>query len=59
MHADTDVRLCRSGGRGQSGLDLATRPLLPQRDGTAPIPVNDVERVLAEIDPDYRSVAFL
>jgi hypothetical protein len=46
---------------GQSGLDLATRPLLPQHDGTALILANDVERVLADIDADYggRSVELL
>jgi hypothetical protein len=32
---------------------LATRPLLPQHDGTALILANDVERVLADIDADY------
>jgi hypothetical protein len=31
---------------------LATRPLLPQHDGTALILANDVERVLADIDAD-------
>src|SRR5882724_5599535 len=46
---------------GESGLHLATRPLLPQHDGTALILANDVERVLADIDADYggRSVEFL
>src|SRR5258708_2914880 len=46
---------------GESGLHLATRPLLPQHDGTALILANDVERVLADIDADYggRSVEFM
>jgi hypothetical protein len=46
---------------GESGLHLATRPLLPQHDGSAPILANDVERVLADIDADYggRSVELL
>src|ERR1700751_2410034 len=46
---------------GQSSLDLATRPLLPQYDSTALILANDVERVLADIDADYigRSVELL
>src|SRR4030081_3958880 len=46
---------------GESGLHLATRPLLPQHDGTALILANDVERVLADIDADYggRGVEFL
>jgi hypothetical protein len=32
---------------GESGLHLATRPLLPQHDGTALILANDVERTHA------------
>jgi hypothetical protein len=46
---------------GESGLNLATRPLLPQHDGTALILPDDVERVLADIDADYggRGVEFL
>jgi hypothetical protein len=46
---------------GESGLHLATRPLLPQHDGSAPFLANDVERVLADIDADYsgRSVQLL
>src|SRR5215470_5238807 len=38
---------------GEPGLHLATRPFLPQHDGTALILANDVERVLADIDADY------
>src|SRR5260370_290937 len=38
---------------GERGLHLATRPLLPQHDGTALILANDVERVLADIDADH------
>jgi hypothetical protein len=38
---------------GESGPHLATRPLLPQHDGTALILADDVERVLADIDADY------
>jgi hypothetical protein len=52
----------RHGGRLASrGFHLATRPLLPQHDGTALILANDVERVLADIDADYggRNVEFL
>jgi hypothetical protein len=56
LHADPTRRQI-----GKSGLHLATRPLLPQHDGTAPILANDVERVLADIDADYggRSVELL
>src|SRR5216684_2730138 len=56
LHADPTRRQI-----GESGLHLATRPLLPQHDGTALILANDVERVLADIDADYggRSVEFL
>jgi hypothetical protein len=45
---------------GEPGLHLATRPLLPEHDGTALILANDVERVLADIDADYggRSLEF-
>src|SRR4029077_8130078 len=48
LHADPTQRQI-----GESGLHLATRPLLPQHDGTALILANDVERVLADIDADY------
>jgi hypothetical protein len=46
---------------GEPRFHLAMRPLLPQHDGTALIPANDVKRVLADIDADYggRSVEFL
>ena len=56
LHADPTRRQI-----GQSSLDLATRPLLPQYDSTALILANDVERVLADIDADYigRSVELL
>jgi hypothetical protein len=56
LHADSTRRQI-----GESGLHLATRPLLPQHDGTAPILANDVERVLADIDADNgrRSVELL
>src|SRR5580700_5915178 len=37
---------------GQTGLHLATRPLLTQRNCTALIETYDVERVLADIDAD-------
>jgi hypothetical protein len=55
-HADSTGRQI-----GESGLHLATRPLLPQHDGTAPILANDVKRVLADINADYggRSVELL
>src|SRR5258708_16227941 len=48
LHADPTRRQI-----GESGLHLATRPLLPQHNGTALILANDVERVLADIDADY------
>src|SRR6516162_4347591 len=48
LHADSTRRQI-----GESGLHLATRPLLPQHDGTALILADDVERVLADIDADY------
>src|SRR5258706_14515392 len=56
LHADPTRRQI-----GESGLHLATRPLLPQHDGTALILANDVERVLADINADYggRRVEFV
>jgi hypothetical protein len=58
LHADPTRRQI-----GESGLHLATRPLLPQHDGTAEILANDVKRVLADINADYggrgRSLEFL
>src|ERR1700682_689842 len=56
LHADpTRRQIC------ESGLQLATRPLLPQHNGTALILADDVERVLADIDADHggRNVEFL
>jgi hypothetical protein len=38
---------------GEQRFHLATRPLLPQRDGAARIVAHDVERVLADIDADH------
>jgi hypothetical protein len=38
---------------GKPRFHLATRPLLPQRDGAARIVAHDVERVLANIDADH------
>ena len=38
---------------GKARFHLATRPLLPQHNCTAPIEANDVECVLANIDADY------
>jgi hypothetical protein len=38
---------------GEPRFHLATRPLLPQRDGAARIVAHDVERVLADIDADH------
>ncbi len=38
---------------GEPRFHLATRPLLPQHDGAPCIVVYDVERVLADIDPDH------
>src|SRR5258708_31368153 len=48
LHADPTRRQI-----GEPGLHLATRPLLPQHEGTALILAKDVERVLADIDADY------
>jgi len=43
--------------RQGDGLEVVSepdqRPLLPQHDRAAVIETDDVERVLAEIDPDY------
>ena len=47
LHADPTRRQI-----GEPGLHLATRPLLPQHDGTAEILANDVKRVLADINAD-------
>jgi len=47
LHADPTRRQI-----GESGFHLATRPLLPQHDGTALIRASDVERVLPDIDTD-------
>jgi len=38
---------------GEPRFHLATRPLLPQHDSAARIVTHDVERVLADIDPDH------
>jgi hypothetical protein len=38
---------------GKARFHLATRPLLPLHNCTAPIEANDVECVLANIDADY------
>ena len=62
MRADARLRADQTRRHvGEPGLHLTTRPLLPQHDGTALIPANDVGRVLADIDADYgrRSVEFL
>jgi len=42
---------------GDPSFYLATRPLLPQHDRTALIKAYDVERVLADINADYRDSA--
>src|SRR3974390_2608990 len=42
---------------GEPRFNLATRPLLPQHDRTAPIVAHDVERVLADIDADHGDCA--
>jgi hypothetical protein len=42
---------------GEPGFRLATRPLLPQHQGSAPILANDVERVLPDIDADHGDFA--
>src|SRR5215470_3611209 len=52
----------RHGGRlAEPCFHLATRPLLPQHDGSALIVAHDVERILAYIDADdgNRSTEFL
>jgi hypothetical protein len=48
LHADQARRHI-----GESCFNLATRPLLTQRDCTAFIKTNDMERVFADIDADY------
>ena len=48
LHADQARRHI-----GEPRFDLATRPLLTQRDCTAFIKTNDMEPVLADIDADY------
>jgi hypothetical protein len=42
---------------GEPRFDLAARPLLPQHDAAAPILADEVERILADIDPDYGDFA--
>src|ERR1700674_1260119 len=56
FHADQARRYI-----GGPRLPLATRPLLPQRDGAARIVAHDVERVLADIDADHgdRGIGYL
>src|SRR5207245_1082169 len=44
LHADQAWRHI-----GEPCFDLATRPLLPQHDGTAPVLAYEVKRVLADI----------
>ena len=48
FHADQARRYV-----GEPRFHLATRPFLPQHDGTARIVAHDVERVLADIDADH------
>jgi hypothetical protein len=48
LHADQARR-----NIGESCFNLATRPLLTQRDCTGFIKTNDMERVLTDIDADY------
>ncbi len=43
---------------GKARLDLAAWPLLPQYDRSALIEPDDVERVLADIDPMVVTVEF-
>ena len=53
MRADAGLHADPTGRQiGKPGLHLATRPVLPQHDGTAPILANAVERVLTDIDAD-------
>src|SRR5262249_35276644 len=42
---------------GEPRFDLAARPLLPQHDAASPILADEVERILADIDPDYGDFA--
>ena len=48
LHADPTRRQI-----GEPGRHLATRPLLPQHDGTTIIVADNVERLFADIDTDY------
>jgi hypothetical protein len=38
---------------GKSGLNLTTRPFLPQNDRTSLVEANNMKRVLADIDADH------
>jgi len=54
MGTDTGLHADQAGWHiGEPCLHLATRPLLPQRDGPTPIQADDVERILANIDTDH------
>src|SRR5262245_65012476 len=48
LHADQAWRYI-----GEPAFKLATRPLLPQHDATAPVLAYEVKRVLADIDADH------
>jgi hypothetical protein len=52
LHADQARRQF-----GEPGFHLATRPLLPQRQSSAPILADEVKRVLADIDADHGNCA--
>src|SRR5271155_1279265 len=58
MRADTGFHADQARWHvGKAGLDLATRPLLPQHDGTTLVVAYNVERVLADIDADHGDYA--
>src|SRR6516162_9430970 len=53
MGTDTGLHADQAGRHiGEACFHLPTRPLLPERDGAAPIEADDVKPVLADIDTD-------
>jgi hypothetical protein len=54
MRADASLHTDKTGRYvGEPRLDLTARPLLTQDDRSTAIVADDVERVLADVDPDY------
>jgi hypothetical protein len=54
MRTDAGLHADQARGHvGQACFDLATRPLLPQRNCAWLIQADNVERVLADIDADH------